>query len=107
MALNPMTAVLVNGHVKTERRRGRRWLCEDGGRDWGAAYTNQGEPWLAGSHQELGERRRIGCPSWPAERNNLVASGFCPSSLQKWETIPFCHLKLPGLWEFLKPAVGN
>lgn len=40
-------------HKEIQARR----PCNDGGRQWGDAGTNQGTPKIAGNHQKLEERR--------------------------------------------------
>ena len=51
--LNPMSGVLLRGHVKRQRGAQERTPCEDQGRDWNDTVATQGR--LAGL---LGETRR-------------------------------------------------
>lgn len=44
---------------------GRRWPCEDKGRDWSNASASQGKVRIAGHAQQLGERQGTDSPSQP------------------------------------------
>lgn len=53
-ALDPMAAVIIGRHVKSQESR---MSCEDNGVDW-----SNNKPRVAGNYQELGKRHGIDFP---------------------------------------------
>ncbi|XP_057387656.1 brain and acute leukemia cytoplasmic protein isoform X1 [Balaenoptera acutorostrata] len=71
----------AEGNLDTDTKR--RTPCEDRGRGWSDAFTNQGTPRIASSHQKPGERHRTGSLSRRLQKEpTLPTSSFQTSSLQ-------------------------
>ena len=71
-----MTSAL---RIETQRKEGHMEMS----RDWNDESTSQGTPRMAGSHQKLGERHRMDCPSEPPEETNPADTSISDYMLPK------------------------
>lgn len=80
-----MTSVLKKGEIWTQTCTGRM-PCEDEGRGWGDACTNQGMPKIACKSPLAGRETWVDAPLQPAEAANTadtLISDFQPPELRQ------------------------
>ena len=99
-------SVFIRRQTCEDRHTGRT-PCDDEGRDWSDAATNQGMPKIASKSPEARNRQeriplQVSEGAWPYCH---LSFGLLDS--KNCETINFCFFKPPGLWYFVAAAQGN
>jgi len=66
----------------TKRHPGRRWPCDDRGRDWREAATSSESPRIAGHPQKLGKSQEGFSPVEAAGLGGILIWDFQPPELR-------------------------